>query len=236
MQPGLRVKLQFPVMNSIRADKTFGPPPLRKGMILMKRTLVRRRELEERRNGPSLNNPQAGVMMPIFFLAFMSLGCLRQESPPAAHPAVDGIAPAPSKVWRRFSTKGISFDVPVDLAQQDAFGIDSRVGALASDGMKLVFDFGFYSDDSLSGHFDGHTVKTGTVERVRVDGRAAFLATYSDNDWPESMTRAVEIYVPRVERSWFASHVTKLQLKIAYCDETDTETARTIALSVKFDG
>ena len=163
-------------------------------------------------------------------VSILVAACSKQEI--AATPASAATA-APPAGWRTFELGGIQFFGPPDLIDQHANGEDSLVGLFVGPSMQVDFDFGWYSDDSFIGHFDGVKMRSGTLEQVVIDGHPARLATWSDNRFPPTLPNACAIYVPDVERTGEARGETKLEFRVSYRDAQDAEIARKIVLSVR---
>jgi hypothetical protein len=163
-------------------------------------------------------------------------GCAKHEpaEPPANDvPRAQAARATPPAGWSTFELRGIQFFGPPDLVDQHANGEDSLVGLFVSPSMQVDFDFGWYSDDSFIGHFDGKRMRDGTLEQVVIDGHPARLGTWSDNRYPPALPNTCAIYVPDIARTGEAVGETKLDFRVSYRDARDAETARNIVLSVR---
>ncbi|MCE9595815.1 MAG: hypothetical protein K8S98_16620 [Planctomycetes bacterium] len=109
---------------------------------------------------------------------------------------------------------------------------DSVVGSYKSPSLQVDFDFGWYSDDSFAGRYDGKVMRSGSLEATTVDGRPAQLAAWNDNAFPPEFPNVVALYVPDVDHAGEAVGEVKLSFTVAYRDPADVEIARRIVDSV----
>ncbi|MBI5434782.1 MAG: hypothetical protein HZA52_18260 [Planctomycetes bacterium] len=142
---------------------------------------------------------------------------------------------APPDGWREFERGRVRFTAPADLVDRELQGIDSLVGGYESAAFRVDFDFGWYSDDSFGGRYDGRTMRDGTLEATTLGERPARLATWStksaSND-AAGFAHGLGLYVPDVDRTGEAPGETKLSFNVSYRDPADADRARRIATSV----
>ncbi len=174
----------------------------------------------------------------------LACACAREAAPDGstAMPASDAVSanadephPAPPEGWREFARGRIRFTAPADLVERELQGIDSLVGSYESAAFRVDFDFGWYSDDSFGGRYDGRTMRDGTLETTTVGGRPARLAAWSASNDAAGFTHGLGLYVPDVDRRDDAGDApgeTKLAFNVVYRDPADADRARRIATSV----
>jgi len=97
--------------------------------------------------------------------------------------------------WIRHETAAFSFLAPSDLVDERVRGIDSLVGSLSCPELAVTFDHGFYSDSSFAGRRDRPELG---IETLELDGHAAELACWDDDDVAEGRPLACSVYAPSV--------------------------------------
>ena len=166
----------------------------------------------------------------------VSAACSRDAAPvtpaPAAPLATDA-RPARPEGWNTFELAPVSFFGPPTLVAHHVNGEDSLVGEFVGPTMRVDFDFGWYSDNSFGGRYDGRQMRRGTLEQVVIDGHPARLATWTDNTFPTELPNACAIYVPDIDGSGTRVGMVALGFQVSFRDAADAATARAIALLVR---
>lgn len=175
-------------------------------------------------------------------LAVSAGACSRQDAQPAAAsgtaasgepPATaPGAPPALPEGWCAFGVGRVHFHAPCELEDERPQGIDSLVGAWHSDALRIDFDFGWYSDDSFGGRYDGRTLRDGVLESTTVGTRPARLASWTTSSTDTDHPHVVALYVPDVDGTGAEPGETKLSFNVACRDAADVPAARRIVESV----
>jgi hypothetical protein len=120
-----------------------------------------------------------------------------------------------------------TIDLPTDLAEHEARGIDSFVGEWRRPGMRLSFDYGQYSNDVA-------TWDPGTeFEAVTVDGKPARIGT-NRQDFGYGLLYATAISFRNLTVHEFSKMPVHLTVFAACSTPADCAVARRIFLSIRF--
>ncbi len=160
----------------------------------------------------------------ILFLAL----CVASLALAACHPDADG-APADGVTH---ATDAFTFVGPADLVAQPLRGIDSLVGHWQGAALELTFDHGFYSDSSFAGRRDRGDL---VIESLQLDGHAAELACWDDDEVADGRPLACSLYAPSVgpTESELPMDV-RLQITVRFADPALRPAARALLRSIRF--
>ncbi len=118
-------------------------------------------------------------------VAWVAAAALVAGCHPTRGPSGAGASSAPLPVvpagWQRLTNRAFSFSAPPDVVETPVRGVDSYVGQYDNPSLRITFDYGSYSSDSLGGHRGAPARGAFTVERTAIDGQPAILGSWTDD-------------------------------------------------------
>jgi len=132
--------------------------------------------------------------------------------------------------WKRVELDHFSFSVPPDLKRESTTAVDSSVWVFSSDHIRLVIDFGPYSNN-LEVY---HTQPGFSEELVEIAGKKAKIASFRlDDRFANNAHRGLRF----VAAAYFASSVSdsqKLTFWVNCNGSSEQQIAKTIFHSIRF--
>ncbi|MBV9923724.1 MAG: hypothetical protein JOZ96_01690 [Acidobacteria bacterium] len=146
--------------------------------------------------------------------------------------AVDAGQSAAPEGWRQIGTdKTISFLLPDDMKQTDAVGDETPIAEYANGRMRIMFEFRPWGLTApRRGRRRARHVKGYREEEVRIDGKWAYLKTYSPSEKEKGQAYTAELMV--VTKAW-APYV-ELLVTFTGNDASDLRVAERVFASIQF--
>lgn len=123
-------------------------------------------------------------------------------------------------IWKKIENQSFSFSIPLSLSKTEARGKDSFVQEYASDDLRIIFDFGIYSND-----FSDWSKDT-SFEKVEINGRSARIGTVK-HEIREGYPYSAQIYVK-------TDRYTALSIFAACKSEKEVLLAKRVFRTLKF--
>jgi hypothetical protein len=158
--------------------------------------------------------------LPLLATLAALIGCAEQPAPSAEVEPVSDADPA----WVQHDVaEHFSFGAPPNLGVEQVRGVDSAVGAFASDAMKLSYDFGWYSNPLPDEGQEGFTAET-----VEIDGHAARLVQYRHAPVDPARPNVVAVHFPDLGEG------NRLTVVALCADDETIAVAQEIMRSIRF--
>ena len=156
-----------------------------------------------------------GIRMKYSLLSLLSLGVMGV--------AAAASTPVPGN-WIHVDAKFFEFFIPPDMKKVEIQGIDSHVGQFGSEKIKLIFDYGMYSDPLD----DEKGMPNLTVRKERIDGRRTKIVSFrkSESDF------VLAVHFPKAGPGYKGGR--KLTLYTDCVSESEYDTVMKIFRSIKF--
>ena len=143
----------------------------------------------------------------------------------------------PPPGWRTSEKGSISFFAPAEVVEHPVQGEDSLVGQYAASRMRIEFDFGWYSDDSFSGHYDGKEARNATIQATVCGELPALRGEWQDGT-RAGLPNVMVLYVRAIGSSPVQGKdhrdpPSSLYFTIEFQDLSDQSVARMILDSVR---
>ncbi len=171
------------------------------------------------------------VLLLLFLLAFYAE--TRAQNPESSPTNVATNSPrspanalfSPRSARKKIELERFSFDIPAELKQREAAGIDSAIWRYADNNLDLLIDLGTYSAKPLMMR-DKPEYRE---ERTRIDGKKATMVFFRSSDSKPKRPYVAAAYFPSIDGA-----DSKLALYATCASPDQQKVAREIFLSIDF--